>query len=85
MDHSGVEWYRDINPVLVHKSSPAFIPNESSTNETGAAQPQPKKLPLLHRMEERAGERRELCEDAPLLDPLPTPASRGEEVIARRD
>src|SRR5216683_936944 len=38
-----------------------------------------KKLPLLHRMEERAGERRDVREDAPLLGPLPTPASWGEE------
>ncbi len=35
-------------------------------------------LPLLHRMEERAGERRSLDETAPLPDPLPTRSSRGE-------
>src|SRR5919109_5295855 len=34
--------------------------------------------PLLHRMEERAGERRSLNETAPLPDPLPTRSSRGE-------
>src|SRR5215217_6555576 len=40
------------------------------------------KLPLLHRMEERAGRGGALfsnSSDAPLLDPLPTPASWGEE------
>ncbi len=45
--------------------------------------PEPKSLPLLHRMEERVGERRDVVEDAPLLGPLPAPASRGEEEKAR--
>jgi hypothetical protein len=37
-------------------------------------------LPLLHRMEERAGERRRVgTEKSPLLIPLPARASRGEE------
>jgi pyruvate/2-oxoglutarate dehydrogenase complex dihydrolipoamide dehydrogenase (E3) component len=35
-------------------------------------------LPLLRRMEERAGERMSLDEAAPLPDPLPTRSSRGE-------
>ena len=37
-------------------------------------------LPLLHQMEERAGERRnDLVQNAPLLDPLPIRSSWGEE------
>jgi len=36
-------------------------------------------------MEERAEERRDVREDAPLLGPLPTPASRGEEEKARSE
>ena len=37
-------------------------------------------LPLFHRMEERDGERRRVFTwISPLLTPLPTPASRGEE------
>ena len=37
-------------------------------------------LPLLHEMEERAGERRRvLIGNSPLLDPLPARSSRGEE------
>ena len=35
-------------------------------------------LPLLHRMEERVGERRSLDEATPLPGPLPTRSSRGE-------
>jgi hypothetical protein len=46
-------------------------------------------LPLLHPMEERVGERRVegIPGFAPLLDPLPTPASRaeGEEKHARKN
>ena len=53
-----------------------------NTDEPSAAQPQP--LPLLHLMEERAGERRSVLgtdrflSDAPLPVPLPARSSRGE-------
>ena len=36
-------------------------------------------LPLLQRMEERAGERRWVLRQAPLLGPLPARSSRGAE------
>ena len=45
---------------------------------------QPILLPLLHEMEERAGARRcVLIENSPLLNPLPTRSSRGEEEATR--
>src|SRR6266487_2580815 len=55
-----------------------------------AAKPQPKTLPLLHRMEERAGERRRAwldCWESPLSSVLSRRLRRGErkKILAARD
>src|SRR5213593_2043539 len=45
--------------------------------QLSAAQPHPKKLPLLHRMEERAGERRDVVCPSPRSSPHSSVAGRG--------
>ncbi len=58
--------------------------NETNPEALSKPLPPPGLLPLLHRMEERAGERRRVSTgNSPLLNPLPTRSSRGEEGAAR--
>jgi hypothetical protein len=68
------------NPCLGHahpvESAQAHLTIVATNLFSVARRSRNQTLPLLHRMEERAGERRG---HAPLLGPLPTPASWGEE------
>jgi hypothetical protein len=54
---------------------------KSTTNKHSAAKPQPNSLSSAQR---RRGSGEEVFEKAPLLNPLPTPASRGEEENSAR-
>src|SRR6266478_7666074 len=73
--------------AVAARSAPQNVPEGPRTDSEqppvvgrgGLTQGCIKLLPLLHRMEERAGERRCVFIGFPLLGPLPPRSSRGED------
>jgi uncharacterized protein (TIGR02246 family) len=71
---------KQFTPAGTNVSSVRLKPKASITSGNCKAFAPPLLLPLLHPMEERAGERRRVfIGNSPLLNPLPTRSSRGEE------